>query len=277
MPAARGVLPKLATGVVLAGGAVAAFLAGPLPLAAFVGALYFAAYLELRALLTTNAAGSRVTLGLGALAVVGFVAAAYDRRVQDLPWVLAALVLAALVSRILMVELGRGRAEGATVDVASTVAAAGVVGLLGAHLVLIRMLPHYGFRGALVFGLMVLPNQGFAFITGRIFGRHPLAPRVSPAKSWEGLAGGTIATLVAGLVAGLVLHPPFTVASGLILGAVIAVAAPIGDLAESALKRGAGVKDSGRWLPGQGGALDVLDGLLFSAPIFYWALRTLVI
>ena len=111
-----------------------------------------------------------------------------------------------------------------------------------------------------------------AYYTGRTIGRHKMAPRVSPAKSWEGAAGSMIAAVLFGLAfrpwlgAGLPEMIALSVAGN--------VAGQVGDLAESAMKRGAGVKDSGTTLPGHGGWLDRLDSSLFSMPVVYWLHQT---
>jgi phosphatidate cytidylyltransferase len=121
----------------------------------------------------------------------------------------------------------------------------------------------------LTFGLTVnwIGDTG-AYYFGRNFGKHKLAPIVSPGKSWEGAA----ASVVAALLFGIFFLPRFVSVSMLTAGA-IAVAANIagqaGDLAESAIKRGAGVKDSGSLLPGHGGMLDRVDSSLFSLPVLY--------
>jgi phosphatidate cytidylyltransferase len=111
-----------------------------------------------------------------------------------------------------------------------------------------------------------------AFYTGRSLGRHKLAPRVSPAKSWEGAVGSMAATIVAGVVYGRVTGLPLPAWQFAALSAVSNVAGQVGDLAESALKRGAGVKDSGTLLPGHGGFLDRLDSSLFTLPVVYFFL-----
>ena len=107
-----------------------------------------------------------------------------------------------------------------------------------------------------------------AYYFGRNFGRHKLAPIVSPGKSWEGAA----ASLVVSVLFGVFVLPRF-VGIGLWQAAAVSVAAniagQIGDLAESAIKRGAGVKDSGTLLPGHGGMLDRVDSSLFSLPVLY--------
>lgn len=102
------------------------------------------------------------------------------------------------------------------------------------------------------------------YFTGRTLGRHALAPVVSPKKTWEGLVGGVVVVL--GLGALLHYIEPFDLQSGLAIGAVVAVVAPVGDLAVSAVKRSLGVKDMGVLLPGHGGILDRIDALLFVIP-----------
>ena len=114
-----------------------------------------------------------------------------------------------------------------------------------------------------------------AFLSGRTWGRSPLAPVLSPNKTTEGLAGGvTLALVVAGAIGFLELGP-FDIRSGLGLGAIAAVFAPIGDLSESMIKRGLGIKDMGSVLPGHGGVLDRIDAFLFVIPaawVFYEAI-----
>jgi phosphatidate cytidylyltransferase len=129
----------------------------------------------------------------------------------------------------------------------------------------------------MVFGLMVILNDVIAFFVGRWRGHHLLAPSLSPNKTWEGTAAGFAASVVVGVVAGIVLDPPFDVASGVAFGAGMGVLAPIGDLVFSAIKRSAGVRSSGRYLGPLGGALDAIDSVLFAAPAFYWAFRTIAL
>ncbi len=104
-----------------------------------------------------------------------------------------------------------------------------------------------------------------AYAVGRVFGRHKLAPTVSPAKTWEGFAGGIATALAAGLLFASLLDE-MTVTTGLALGAIAGLLAPVGDLVESQVKRELGIKDSGRLLPGHGGMLDRLDAIIFCCP-----------
>lgn len=108
-----------------------------------------------------------------------------------------------------------------------------------------------------------------AYYVGRAFGRHKLAPRVSPGKSWEGAAGSLILAVLYGVWFGWQAKLGLDWPEMILLTAIGNMAGQTGDLAESALKRGAGVKDSGFLLPGHGGFLDRLDSSLFSLPVVY--------
>jgi phosphatidate cytidylyltransferase len=109
-----------------------------------------------------------------------------------------------------------------------------------------------------------------AFYVGRSFGRHKLAPEVSPAKSWEGAVGSTVASVIYGAVFFRWLLPAAPLAEALGLTVIANIAGQLGDLCESAIKRGAGVKDSGNLLPGHGGWLDRVDSSLFALPVVYF-------
>jgi len=107
-----------------------------------------------------------------------------------------------------------------------------------------------------------------AFYTGRKLGKHKLYPAVSPKKSWEGLIGGSLSALILGGVSAIWLPVGFFKILGLSL--TLAIVSQIGDFFESALKRQAGIKDSGGLLPGHGGILDRIDGVLFALPLSYY-------
>ncbi len=114
-----------------------------------------------------------------------------------------------------------------------------------------------------------------ALYVGKALGRHKLSPRISPGKTWEGAIGSMLAAIVYGALYFPKLLPAVPIAQGLAIAAVGNVAGQIGDLAESAMKRGAGVKDSGTLLPGHGGWLDRLDSSLFALPVVYFLLINL--
>ncbi len=143
------------------------------------------------------------------------------------------------------------------------------VGLTLSYLLLTRALPD----GALLIFFVVLVTWAAdtgAYIAGKSMGRHPLAPVVSPKKTYEGLLGGVLFACLAAVVARAWFLPRFSLVDCLVLGVILTLAGLIGDLAESAMKRSTGVKDSGALIPGHGGMLDRLDSLLFTGPAFYY-------
>jgi phosphatidate cytidylyltransferase len=129
--------------------------------------------------------------------------------------------------------------------------------------------------------LMTWASDTFAYFGGRTFGRRKLIPAVSPAKTVEGAVSGVLGTVVVGavyahFVLGGVLGLPIGAIAGAAIGFVVSPVAQVGDLAESLLKREAGVKDSGALLPGHGGVLDRFDSLFFTIPVTYWMIVALV-
>ncbi len=120
----------------------------------------------------------------------------------------------------------------------------------------------------LAFLILVIVADTAAYASGLSFGRHPMAPSISPKKTWEGFAGAVLACLVGGvLLAVFMLQEPWWF--GLVLGVSILLSATLGDLSESLLKRDLGIKDMSSWLPGHGGFLDRLDSILPSAVVAY--------
>jgi phosphatidate cytidylyltransferase len=145
-------------------------------------------------------------------------------------------------------------------------------GWLGSHAVLLRELPDG--RDWLLLGLFgVFATDTGAYFVGRSLGRHHLAPEISPHKTWEGAAGGFAAGLVVVLTLRALFGLPLSERETLLLGLILPVVAQLGDLAKSALKRSAGVKDFGRIMPGHGGMADRIDSLLFAIPVLYFWLR----
>ena len=143
------------------------------------------------------------------------------------------------------------------------------VGLSLGYLLLTRAQPD---GTMLIFFVVLVTWAGDtgAYIAGKSLGRHALAPIVSPKKTYEGLAGGIVLACLAAVVARAWFLPRFSLADCLALGLLLTIAGLIGDLAESAMKRHAGFKDSGALIPGHGGMLDRLDSLLFTGPAFYY-------
>jgi phosphatidate cytidylyltransferase len=113
-------------------------------------------------------------------------------------------------------------------------------------------------------------NDISAFFIGRALGKHRLAPRISPGKTWEGAIGGIFASIIASLILGAIFHLPFSYWQIALWGLAISIFAQLGDLVESLLKRNTGVKDAGNLVPGHGGILDRIDSLIFTGVIVYY-------
>jgi phosphatidate cytidylyltransferase len=191
-------------------------------------------------------------------------------RLGGLEWTVAGF-LSTMVLAFLLHWLAETR-QSATIAIASTVLGAGWIGLCLGHLLLIREIPSNGELATFTVLLAVWAGDIGAFFAGRLIGRHRLAPTLSPGKTWEGFLFGTAATIFVTFVA-LYKQDYLSIPESLVLGAVIAIAAPIGDLFESALKRDMQVKDSGRLLAAHGGVLDRIDSLLFAVVAAYYMLR----
>jgi phosphatidate cytidylyltransferase len=209
-------------------------------------------------------------ISLAAAGLAALLALSPKLGIDEVPWVLALVALAPAAA----LALSREPKEDVT-DWLWAVAPVVYVGWLAAHFVLLRESPD-GRDWVLLTLLTVWIGDTGAYFVGRPLGRHKLAPQVSPGKTWEGAAGGQIAGFLA--VAGLTAAFDLDIGVGhvIALGLLVPAAALVGDLAESAIKRGLGVKDSSGLVPGHGGVLDRLDSLLFAAPTVYWYLRWLV-
>jgi len=138
-----------------------------------------------------------------------------------------------------------------------------------ALLILIHMRPNSGPTWVFFLLVVVFAGDTGAFYVGRLMGRHKLYEVISPNKTWEGAIGGLIASLMAGSLFIRLIGPCTLDLKVMILVIILSVAGQIGDLCESMLKRNHGVKDSGQLLPGHGGILDRIDGLLFAVPVLY--------
>jgi phosphatidate cytidylyltransferase len=199
----------------------------------------------------------------------GAIAAIVGARLGGPEWALAGFLLTLPLSFLLK---GFGGTRGpTTVSVASTLLAAAWVGLGLAHIVLLREIPIDGVLAVFTVLIAVFADDTVAYFGGRLVGRHKLAPAISPGKTWEGFVAGSAAAI---FVTWTALYKTGFVDGyrSIVLGAVIAVAAPLGDLFESALKRDAEVKDAGRLLGAHGGMLDRLDAHLFAAVAAYYVI-----
>jgi phosphatidate cytidylyltransferase len=212
-------------------------------------------------------AGHRPAAALGLVACLALMVAAYNKGVTALPLVAALL----FVFTFLWFLGGVERAD--VIDgVATTVLVFVWVGVLGSFAALLlapSLFPQgHGVKFLLGAVIVVVANDLSALVIGKLIGSHAMAPTISPNKTWEGAIGAAVVTIIAGACIGAL--PGWTTTSGLTLGILASVLAPLGDLCESMFKRSLGLKDLGRSLPGHGGFLDRVDGLLFVLPATYY-------
>ncbi len=210
---------------------------------------------------------------LGLVGTISLMIGAYDKGVAALPLVLVLITAFTFIWFMCGIESGSPVA-----GTAATLLTVGWISLLGAYAALLLSPSLFPDRHGIAFLLgaiiATVANDVGALAVGGWLGRHPLAPSISPNKTWEGLVGGTIVTLAVSAAVVGAIHP-WTPTKALLLGAVVSVVAPIGDLSESLLKRDLRLKDMGTLLPGHGGVLDRVDALIFVLPATYYLVRAL--
>ncbi|HLX31525.1 MAG TPA: phosphatidate cytidylyltransferase [Gaiellaceae bacterium] len=200
---------------------------------------------------------------------VGVLLALIGARDGGFVWMLGGF-LTTFVLAFLLDAAAETRAP-TTAAVGSTVLGSAWIGLGLGSLILLRQMHSEPRLIAFAVVLTVFAADTLAYLTGRVAGRHKLAPRLSPKKTWEGLVGGAAAGIFVSFVALYdTRHTYLSAGQAIVLGVVVVAAAVMGDLFESALKRDLEVKDTGRLLGGHGGVLDRVDALLFAAPAAYF-------
>ncbi|MGH9106341.1 MAG: phosphatidate cytidylyltransferase, partial [Acidimicrobiales bacterium] len=258
----RDVGAAVATGAGLVVLFVACYVIGTTALLALSAVAILGCALEAFSML--QRAGFRPATLVAALGSAGAVLAAYWRGQGSLAVIFVVVVAASLTWYLAGVVEARP-----VVNVAVTVMGFAWVGVLGsfAGLLLAAHSGEHLFLGAVV---PTVAADAAAWFGGSRVGSHALAPRVSPAKTWEGVIAGGVVAIVAGVAIGHWLAPWGGIRHGLELGVLIAIVAPVGDLVQSMVKRDLRLKDSGALLPGHGGLLDRFDSLLFALPATYY-------
>lgn len=253
--------------------------------AAFAVVVVAAVLIALRELSQAlSTAGTRMPLVPVAVGGAAMVVAAYVEGLEGLAVAFALTGLAVVAWPLVDLRLtdsapGPGRAvdgpgSGVVRDVTAGVFAALYVPFLAGFAALL-LAADDGARRIVVFIVVTICSDIGGYAAGVLFGRHPMAPTVSPKKSWEGFAGSVLAcALAGGLGLPLLLHGHWW--QGVLLGLVVVVTATVGDLGESMVKRDLGIKDMGSLLPGHGGLLDRLDSLLPTAPAVYLVLAATI-
>jgi phosphatidate cytidylyltransferase len=212
-------------------------------------------------------AGHRPAAALGLAACLALMVASYNKGVLALPLVAALCFFFTFLWFVVGVE------HADIVDgVGTTMFVFVWVGILASFAGLLlapgSFPDNHGIHFVLGAIVVVVANDLSALIFGKLFGRHAMAPTISPNKTWEGAIGAAVVTVIAGACVSLI--PGWTLRSAFALGVAAAFLAPLGDLCESMIKRSLGVKDMGKSLPGHGGLLDRVDGLLFVLPATYY-------
>jgi phosphatidate cytidylyltransferase len=188
-------------------------------------------------------------------------------------WLLVtlALVTSAVALSLLWVLLLRPPGERVLITWTSSLTGIFYLGWLLSYWVLI--MGFYGRDWVLLALFATFAVDTTAYFIGRAWGRHKMAPTISPGKTWEGAVGGLAGAIVAVIALALLLDIDISYSEMVILGFLIAVFAQLGDLAESKLKRSMGVKEAGNLIPGHGGILDRLDSIVFTGVVVYYCLR----
>jgi phosphatidate cytidylyltransferase len=261
LPAAIGV------GVGLGGTVVACLAISRAAFVALVSIAVLIAVWELTsAIATKNVRAPLVPLALGSVAML---VAGYQGGTESLVVGLLLTVLAVVGWRL--VEGPEGFAS----DVTAGILTAVYVPFLAGFTILMNA-PHDGARRVATFVIVVVCNDVGGYAAGVLFGKHPMAPRISPKKSWEGMAGSLTACAAGGAICVAVMIDGGSWWQGALMGLALSVAATVGDLGESVIKRDLGVKDMGTLLPGHGGLMDRLDSLLIAAPVAWLLLAAIV-
>jgi phosphatidate cytidylyltransferase len=181
--------------------------------------------------------------------------------------------MAGLLGGALVWQLFQPKRDAPTADWALTVVGGLYIGWMGGHLVALRDMPD-GAQWLLLPLVITWSADTGAYLVGSMWGRRKLIPRLSPGKTWEGTIGGWLT----GILAGGLLAAVFNQGAihGLVMGALIGVASPLGDLGISMMKRQVGAKDSSRLIPGHGGMLDRIDSILFTVVVGYYYVQWIV-
>jgi phosphatidate cytidylyltransferase len=260
----------LAIGVGAGFGVVALFLfsRGPAPAAALATGVVVLCAVE--AFDAFRRAGHKPATLLGLVATAALMIGSYTRGERAVPLILALAVVFSMLWYLFGVVRARP-----TVNLGVTMLGLMWIGFLGSFASLILRYPNReGVAFLLGAVVAVVANDVGALFIGRQFGNTPLAPEISPNKSWEGWAGGLLLSLLVSAAIVSRIHP-WGFGSAVLLALIVSVIGPLGDLCESMIKRDLGLKDIGNLLPGHGGVLDRFDALLFVLPAVYYLVELL--
>lgn len=257
--AVKSFITRAWAGIVYAGLFIVCLLLGGLPTAAYVAVISVLCCYEFYRMMRRGGKMPNIHMGMVAAALFPFCA------LINSVWLMGLLLLLVLSAGLWYVYSPRTRIE----DVSITVFGAMYTGLMLSGIVLVRGC-YEGFAGGLL-GVGVCgsiwANDSLAYIVGSRLGKHKMAPRISPHKTWEGFAAGLLGSVLVWIILWLVGLYDLTFWYAVFCGLVVGIMGVFGDLVESRIKRGVGVKDSGDIMPGHGGMLDRCDSLIFAGVI----------
>ena len=270
--AGRDMRVAIGSGVLLGAIALACFAAGTVASMVIVCIVILLATAE--AFAAFRRAQYHPATLLGLVAVLSLLIETYNKGVAALPLVLVLLVAGSFIWYLARVEPAAEPVSG----ISSTVFVFVWVGAFGSFAALLlnpNLFPdRHGIAFVLAAVIVTVADDVGSLLIGAAMGRHQLAPSVSPNKSWEGLIGGAVVAILVSVIVVHFIHP-WTLSKAALYGVVVAIVAPLGDLSQSMIKRHLGLKDMGRLLPGHGGILDRVDGLLFVMPATYFVVKAL--
>lgn len=272
----RSILQRVATGVVFVPAFAWVTVRGGYAFLGFVGLVILIGMFEFYAMM--RAKGMHPYRGIGVASGLTLAVYMFFRSGLYGNFFLTFVLIA-----IMGLELTRRDNRMAVYHVSTTVFGIVYVAYLCSHFVLLRELPlqigrEYSLGASFVFLVFTVTwaSDTGAYAVGSLLGRHPLLPRVSEKKTWEGAIGGVVFAAVAGWIASRTFAGYLNPWQGPALGALASMVGLLGDLFESLLKRDAELKDTSRVIPGHGGVLDRFDSLLFTAPLIYYLLKFVI-
>ncbi len=270
--AGRDMRVAIGSGILLGAIALACFAAGTVASMVIVCVVVLLATAEAYAAFRRAQYHPATLLGL--VAVLSLLIETYNKGVAALPLVLVLLVAGSFIWYLARVEPAAEPVSGLSSSVFVFVWI-GAFGSFAALLLNPNLFPdRHGIAFLLAAVIVTVADDVASLLVGASMGRHRLAPSISPNKSWEGLIGGAVAAILVSIIVVHFIHP-WTLSKAAIYGVVVAIVAPLGDLSQSMIKRHLGLKDMGRLLPGHGGVLDRVDGLLFVMPATYFVVKAM--
>ena len=271
----RGLAARVVSGVVLVLVIVILLWWGEIPFTVGISLIALGGLWELYSTFSDHRYRPAMLLSIAAGCAFPVIAY-FVRESQDLTPLAAAMAL--YLPLLFAWCILRGGSDSPTTDIAVSLVGVALVGFCLAHFVLMLGFDDVAWTAPFAVIVTVWIYDAIAYFAGSAFGRHKMAPRISPGKSWEGTAAGTAAAFIAAYVLYLTLNRDWlSLKVAMALAGVVCVFGPLGDLSESLVKRELGIKDMSSLIPGHGGIMDRFDSMFFTAVVSYYLLRFFVL